>query len=102
MADRTTGTIPDPGAPHPGQRSGRGSNRGGRSRQKWNRNKQNKHTFIGKTKEMNGHVFQLRVEQCKKGQFQETMEQLQVHASSVYKSEIKHLKYYLLSWKHRK
>ena len=28
----------------------------------------------------------------KKGRFQETMEQLQVHASSAYKSEIKHLK----------
>ena len=41
---------------------------------------------------MNGHVFQLQVEQRKKGQYQETMEQLHVYASNTYKKEIKHLK----------
>ena len=54
-------------------------------------NKQSK-VFIGKTKEMNGHVFQLQVEQKKKGQYQETLDQLRVYASTVHKKEIKALK----------
>ena len=92
MAERTNTTTPDSGGPNPGPRPGRGNNRGGQGRPRWSKNKQPRHNFTGKTKEMNGHVFQLRVEQRKKGQFQETLEQLQVHASSAYKSEIKHLK----------
>ena len=41
---------------------------------------------------MNGQVFQLQLEQKKKGQFQETLDQLQIYASSNYKKDIKHLK----------
>ena len=41
---------------------------------------------------MNGHVFQLQVERKKKGQFQDTVDQLLVYASSAYVKEIKHLK----------
>ena len=85
-------TNTTPGGPHPGQRSGRGNSRGGRDKPRWNKGKSGRNTFTGKTKEMNGHVFQLRVEQKKRGQFQETLEQLQVYAASAYKTEIKHLK----------
>ena len=77
---------------NPGHRSGRNSGRGGRNRGKWNRNKNTKNNFVGKTKEMHGHVFQLQVERRQKGQFQDTVEQLQVYASSTYKKDIKHLK----------
>ena len=66
MADHTNATTVDPGGPNPGQRPGRGNNRGDRGQQKWNRNKQSKYNFTGKIKEMNGHVFQLRVEQKKR------------------------------------
>ena len=41
---------------------------------------------------MNSHVFQLQVERKQKGQFNDTMEQLQVYSSAMYKKEIKHLK----------
>ena len=41
---------------------------------------------------MNSHLFQLQVEHKQKDQYQDTMEQLQVHASSTYKNEIKLLK----------
>ena len=38
------------------------------------------------THELNGHVFQLQLEQ-KNGQFQETLEQLHIHAFSMYKKD---------------
>ena len=41
---------------------------------------------------MNGQVFQLQLEQKKKGQFQQTLDQLQIYSSSNYKKDIKHLK----------
>ena len=41
---------------------------------------------------MNSHVFQLQVEQKRKGQYQETLDQLQVYASATYKRDIKALK----------
>ena len=41
---------------------------------------------------MNAHVFLLQVEQKYKGQYQETLDQLQVYASSIYKRDIKALK----------
>ena len=41
---------------------------------------------------MNGQIFQLQLEQKKKGQFQETLNQLQIYLSSNYKKDIKHLK----------
>ena len=47
---------------------------------------------MGKTKEMHCQTFQLHVEQKKKGQFQETLDQLQVYVSSIHKKEIKQLK----------
>ena len=61
-------------------------------KQKWSRNRQNNANFTGKTREMNGQVFQLQLEQKKKGQFQETLNQLQIYSSSNYKKDIKHLK----------
>ena len=63
-----------------------------RTKPKWHKNKQSKTAFTGKTREMSGQVFQLQVEQKQKGQFQETLDQLQVYASSSYKKDIKHLK----------
>ena len=66
MSERTNVTTTTSGSPHPGQRSGRGNNRGSRGKPRWNKNRQNKYNFTGKTKEMNGHVFQLRVEQKKR------------------------------------
>ena len=75
----------------PGQRTGRSGTRGGRVRQKWNP-KSNKNTFNGKTREMNGNVFQLQVEQKRKGQYQETLDQLQVYAVNMYRKDIKVLK----------
>ena len=53
LQEHTTTTGPDPGGPNPGQRSNRGGTRGGRGQQRWNKNKQSKHNFTGKTKEMN-------------------------------------------------
>ena len=41
---------------------------------------------------MNGQVFQLQAEQKKKGQFQETLDQLHIYSSSVHKKDRKHLK----------
>ena len=75
----------------PGQRTSRSGTRGGRNRTKWN-NKPNRNTFTGKTKEMNSHVFQLQVEQKRKGQYQETLDQLQVYASAVHMRDTKALK----------
>ena len=33
---------------------------------------------------MNGNIFQLHVEQKQKGQFQDTLDQLQVYSSAIY------------------
>ena len=53
----------------------------------------NKRTsYVGDTPEMLGHVFQVRSEQRKKGQFQDTLDQLKVYASANYKKEIKHMR----------
>ena len=41
---------------------------------------------------MNSHVFQLQVEQKRKGQFQETLDQLQIYASNTHRKDIKALK----------
>ena len=79
--------------PNPGTAIGMGgTRRHNNAKAKWNRSKQTKNTFIGKTKEMNGHVFQLHAEQKKKGQFRDTLDQLQVYSSLVHKKEIKELK----------
>ena len=43
-----------------------------------------KNVFESKTKEMNGNIFQLHVEQKQKGQFQDTLDQLQVYSSAIY------------------
>ena len=84
-------STPKSGGSNPGQRPSRNGTQGCRGRQKWEKSKQNKGNFTGKTKEMNGHVFQLQVEQRCKGQYQETVDQLQVYASPAYKKEIKKL-----------
>ena len=84
--------TPNSSGPNPGQRSSRGGTRGDRGRQQWNRTKQNKSTFVRQTKEMNDNVFQFQVEQKRKGQYQETVDQLQVYLASVYKKDIRHLK----------
>ena len=41
---------------------------------------------------MNANVFQLHVEQKRKGQYQETLDQLQVYAANMYRKDIKALK----------
>ena len=41
---------------------------------------------------MNGHVFQLQVEEKRRGQFQETLDQLYIYESSMYKKDIMQLK----------
>ena len=71
------------------------NNQNGRTQKpksKWSKNRQGKSGFTGKTRETNGQVFQLQAEQKKKGQFQETLDQLQVYSSSVHKKDIRHLK----------
>ena len=45
----------------------------GRGYQRWEKQT---HKFVGNTKDMNSHVFQLRTEQRKKEQFQDTVDQL--------------------------
>ena len=64
--ERTSITSLEPSGPNPGHRPSRGGTRGGRECQRWNKNKQSKYVFTGKTKEMDGNVFQLRVEQKKR------------------------------------
>ena len=77
---------------NPRHMPGRNTSRDGHGRNRWNCNKSNKSKFTGKTKEMHGHVFELQVERKQKGQFQDTVEQIQAYASSMYKKDIKHLK----------
>ena len=48
--------------------------------------------FIGDTPDMLGHVFQVHSEQRTRGQFQDTMDQLKIYASTNYKKEIKHMR----------
>ena len=85
---RTAGTGTGTGTGGPGRNN---NHRNGRAKTKWTKNK-SKTTFTGKTTEMNGQVFQLQAEQRKKGQFQETLDQLWIYSSSIYKKDIKHLK----------
>ena len=57
------------------------------------RNEENKrNAFVGDTPEMLGHVFQVSSEQRKRGQFQDTLDQLKIYASTNYKKEIKHMR----------
>ena len=51
-----------------------------------------KSKFVGETPEMLGHVFQVHSEQRTRGQFQDTMDQLKIYASTNYKKEIKHMR----------
>ena len=74
-----------------GQRTSSCGTRGSRNRTKWN-NKPNRNIFTRKNKEINSHVFQLQVEQKHKGQYQETLDQLQVYASAAHTRDIKALK----------
>ena len=48
--------------------------------------------FGGDTPDMLGHVFQVHSEQRTRGQFQDTMDQLKIYASTNYKKEIKHMR----------
>ena len=41
---------------------------------------------------MNGHMFELKVDQKLKGQYQDTIDQLQVYTLYTSKKEMKHLK----------
>ena len=50
-----------------------------------------KTTFTGDTPEMLGHVFQVHSEQRNRGQFQDTLDQLKIYASTNYKKEVKHM-----------
>ena len=46
--------------------------------------------FVGDTKDMNGHVFQIHSEQRKKNQFNDTMDVLKTYTSQKY---VKHIDY---------
>lgn len=71
--------------------SGRGRNKNGKIQKgKWTNKKKTK--FYGDTREMYGHVFQVRLEQSNNSQFQDTLEQLKIYASKHYKKEIKLLR----------
>ena len=52
------------------------------------RNDNETKTFKGETVKMNGHVFQLHAERKNKAQFTDTIETLQIFASTAYKSDI--------------
>ena len=62
-----------------------------------NNNNNNKHTvagntnFTGDSTEMNGRMFQLHGEQRKRGQFQDTLDMVRVHASKCMKKDINKL-----------
>ena len=57
------------------------------------RNEDNRKTiFVGDTPKTLGHVFQVHSEQRKRGQFQDTLDQLKIYASTNYKKEIKHMR----------
>ena len=89
MSQESNGGNENQGGFNPGNRAGRSGGRSNRSRNKWNRSNRNtKHKFNGKKSDMNGNVFQLQAERKQKGQFQDTLEQLQVYASANYKKEI--------------
>ena len=49
-------------------RSGR-NGRNQKNKPRWSKSRQNKTSFVGNTRKMNGEVFQLQLEQEKKGQF---------------------------------
>lgn len=66
-----------------GYRRNQQSNRQGQgNRQSNNRG------FVGDTKGMNGHVFQVHAEQKKRGQFQDTLDMLKIYASTAFKKDI--------------
>ena len=48
--------------------------------------------FAGDTPDMLGHVFQVHSEQRTRGQFQDTLDQLKIYASTNYKKEVKHMR----------
>ena len=70
------------------QQSNSGPSRGHR---RWSKHSQ-RQAFAGNTKDMKSQVFQIYTEQRKKGQFQDTMDQLLTYAATNYTKEIKHLK----------
>ena len=73
--------VATPGATHqPSRRNGRGGNQS-------KKNNRFGSSFKGATEGMNGHVFQTYAEQSKRGQFQRTLEELQVYCSTTYKQE---------------
>ena len=88
--NRDAAQLPSPGSAT--EERNNCNNRSQKSKAKWQKGRQNKSGFVGKTREMNGQVFQLQAEQKKKGQFQETLDQLKIYSSSVHIKDIKHLK----------
>ena len=69
----------------------KGRNKNGRNQKgKWSTKKKSK--FYGDTREMYGHVFQVRSEQTSNSQFQDSLEQLKIYSSKQYKKEIKLLR----------
>ena len=58
------------------KQDGNDSERNGKGNKAKNKNGPN---FYGGTREINGHVFQVRSEQTKKGQFQERVDQLKLY-----------------------
>ena len=44
-----------------------------------------------KGEDMSGHVFQTHFKRRKRGQFQDTLDALEVYSSTIYKKDIKYL-----------
>jgi hypothetical protein len=74
--------------PRHGQHNQQQHRRNGNNRQNQNKQAGNGGGFLGDTKDMNGHVFQVHAEQTKRGQFQETLDMLKIYASTAYKKDI--------------
>ena len=87
----TRNTSSGRGRGGPGRHSQQSNGGPGRGNRRWSKQSR-KQTFVGNTKEMNSQVFQIHTEQRKKGQFQDTMDQLLTYAATNYAKEIKHLK----------
>ena len=86
------GGVNHPTNTHNSTSNTRNQHRNSRNKPRWNKGKQNNSGFTSKTREMNGHVFQLQAEQKRREKFQETLDQLHIYASSMYKKDIMQLK----------
>ena len=87
MSETTNNTPPMRGRGGPGRHGHRTHGGPGRGHRRWGKQSK-RQIFTGNTKGMNSQVFQLHTEQRKKGQFQDTMDQLLTYAATNYAKEI--------------